>query len=65
MTDTVIEQLETEESMFVQTAQGIQSTNGDQSRPRCPSRAARASGREDYARIRPSSVCGGGVCPSS
>jgi len=28
MTDTMIEQLETEESMFVQTAQGIQSTNG-------------------------------------
>jgi hypothetical protein len=28
MTDTMIEELETEESMFVQTAQGIQSTNG-------------------------------------
>jgi hypothetical protein len=28
MSDTMIEQLETEESMFVQTAQGIQSTNG-------------------------------------
>jgi len=28
MTDTMIEQLETEESMFVQTAQDIQSTNG-------------------------------------
>jgi hypothetical protein len=28
MSDTTIEQLETEESMFVQTAQGIESTNG-------------------------------------
>jgi hypothetical protein len=28
MSDTMVEQLETEESMFVQTAQGIDSTNG-------------------------------------